>query len=510
MKKTIGVILFFLLVFTLLGCERNSSSIKSTFKSLPTITKTNDTKSTSFFTSTKRPSSTTKTSTSPTTITTQDEIIFDKKSLNVTGFAYGKVNDRNSNEIVQVTTVKEFVEAIKDKSTKAIEIMNDLDFGYNILDDTTKKVSTEILRSANKPSLHPTLIKTGVSRIQIKDRNGLTIFSNGGYMIKHLCLAIIRSNDIVIRNLSFSELWEWDEATKGDYDVKDWDYITLESCDGVWIDHCTFAKSYDGLIDSKVDDYTTKNVTISWCKFDPNIDKDFIKEQFLEMEKSRVTYTMYDYLRTIGFTLEEIVKISTPQKKGFLVGQSELNELNKGLTITLAYNYLVDLQDRLPRLRAGNAHVINCLSDASNAHRAYLISKKVQVSSTYKFSVTSQAIVTTENGSVFAQNCWFKGIETIIKNNQKSASKPEYTGKVKILDSIYELSTIYFFGGTDTVNNYFKIGPAQIKDFDYIDISYDYILFEAKDLEEVLINQKYHAGVLNNSDINWLQTGGLN
>ena len=61
------------------------------------------------------------------------------------------------------------------------------------------------------------------------------------------------------RNLKFDELWEWDESSKGNYDKQDWDFITVDmTSDNVWIDHCTFTKAYDGVVDVKGG---SKNVT---------------------------------------------------------------------------------------------------------------------------------------------------------------------------------------------------------------------------------------------------------
>jgi pectate lyase len=63
-----------------------------------------------------------------------------------------------------------------------------------------------------------------------------------------------RSHNVLVRNLRFDELWEWDELNKGDYDSKDWDFITIGdsgNCTNVWIDHCDFTKSYDGTVDIK-------------------------------------------------------------------------------------------------------------------------------------------------------------------------------------------------------------------------------------------------------------------
>ena len=57
------------------------------------------------------------------------------------------------------------------------------------------------------------------------------------------------SENIIIRNIKFDELWEWDDnlnndsttdedGSEGGYDRNDWDYMTIDqSCDGIWIDH---------------------------------------------------------------------------------------------------------------------------------------------------------------------------------------------------------------------------------------------------------------------------------
>ena len=53
--------------------------------------------------------------------------------------------------------------------------------------------------------------KSGVTQINIGNIDGLTIFSPNGNAIKHTELKIT-GNDIVIRNLHFKEMWQWDDA----------------------------------------------------------------------------------------------------------------------------------------------------------------------------------------------------------------------------------------------------------------------------------------------------------
>lgn len=44
----------------------------------------------------------------------------------------------------------------------------------------------------------------------------------------HIRIDITGSNNIIIRNIEFDEIWEWDDYTEGAYDRNDWDYMTIE------------------------------------------------------------------------------------------------------------------------------------------------------------------------------------------------------------------------------------------------------------------------------------------
>ncbi|MGC3956447.1 MAG: immunoglobulin domain-containing protein [Verrucomicrobiota bacterium] len=154
--------------------------------------------------------------------------------------------------------------ALANNNTKVIEIMNDLNLGWNEIGATNQ---TGAFRQSTAASLHPVLIASGVTTIDIQNKNGLTIFSVNGATIRHAEFNVKRSHNILIRNLKFDELWEWDELNKGDYDSKDWDFITIGdsgNCTNVWIDHCDFTKSYDGTVDIKGG---ANNVTISCAAF---------------------------------------------------------------------------------------------------------------------------------------------------------------------------------------------------------------------------------------------------
>ncbi len=82
----------------------------------------------------------------------------------------------------KVYTANDLVAALGSKTTKVIEIMNDLDLGYN---EVPASARTGALRAAAAPLLHPVLIASGVSTIDIQDKTGLTIFSANGATIRH-------------------------------------------------------------------------------------------------------------------------------------------------------------------------------------------------------------------------------------------------------------------------------------------------------------------------------------
>ncbi len=126
--------------------------------------------------------------------------------------------------------------------------------------------------------VHPDLFATGRTTGTIgllsvgSNKTIYSAFGAGGF--RRGTLRIDGRRNIILRNLKFRELWEWDDATAGRYDRNDWDYITILSqfsgagvtarAHHVWVDHCDFEKSYDGLIDTA---QGANLITFSWCKF---------------------------------------------------------------------------------------------------------------------------------------------------------------------------------------------------------------------------------------------------
>ncbi|MGO4528931.1 hypothetical protein AB4Z30_07605 [Paenibacillus sp. 2TAF8] len=442
----------------------------------------------------------------------------DNADYNLTGFSQGNtgggiINESNTSTYKKVYNATDLALALKKNSgVKVVEIMNDLDLGWN---EIPSAAQTSPFAKHNDALTHPVLKQTGVSKITVDGFNGLTLFSANGSKIKHAAITVKRSSNVIIRNLEFDELWEWDESTKGDYDKNDWDYITLEDSSGVWIDHCTFNKAYDGLVDSKKG---TRGVTISWSTFkgDDGSANSWVTRQINELEANKASYPMYNYLRSsaVGLSKEDVIAIAGPQKKGHLVGATSLESTNANLSITLHHNLYKDIQDRMPRLRGGNAHAYNIIMDATDARSAQARITAAMAtaiaSKGYKFGITSNGAISTESGAVLVEKSVIKDVQYPVRNNQTNPADSTYTGKISVLDTIYSLDGSSFRGNSDTAGSPLAPVPAVIIPFSwnsFTSLPYSYQTDDPSTLNARLTSSNgAGAGKLTWSKDNWLKT----
>lgn len=454
---------------------------------------------------------------------------------NVTGGGNLKLGDTG---YVQVKTAEEFIKAVGrknyDDKTDAnfptrpmvVEVMNDLDLGYNEIGSAAQGLSDVV--AANGASVHPTLKKTGVSLIYINARENLTIYSKNGATIKHACFQIRGydnkpSNNIIIRNLRFIGCWEWDDS--GKYDANDWDIFTIRGDKGkvsnVLIDHCTFTKPYDGTIDVK---YGATDITISWCNFlaYDNTDADFMDMMnYLEANKS--SFPNYNSARSGGATFDDMVNYSSINKKVHLIGHTDNNAGDENIRVTYANNYYENCTERLPRLRLGKAHVYNCIFNAtkSNELKNSIASRGISWPTALTFA--SNGSLGTNYGELLLENCHISGINTPLRNNNKNKGEM-YTGKCEALYTYYTVENIdrsakygdfevkytgrYTFLGHSTINDGNLVSPFPITpqpfDTDAFKngLNYDYTLYNPLELGNVL-GGKVGAGI-NMSQEFWL------
>ena len=359
------------------------------------------------------------------------------------GVTGGGLLKETSDSYYQAATAEEFLEAliaVKSSGKKAvIELTDDIGLGCNEIENFDS-YSSVIKAYGAQPLTHPELIRTGTSIVMMQNMSNLTIFSQNGSRILHANLDFKNSENIIIRNLAFDELWEWDEDTAGDYDRNDWDYMTIESeSTNIWIDHCTFYKSYDGVVDIKNPSETeTSNVTISWCEFLPGSRDEFFDVMMEELQSNPENYPYYSHLlNDFGMTEEQIYSYAYGQKKTHLLGQSDDADNARNIRLTLANNYYKDSMDRMPRMRYGDAHVYNCILDASDLYAA----RNAIANPDAAAKIVSNGASSTCGGQVLLENCYIDGIVNAL--NSGNGSSP--AGYINAINSVY------YLGGVETV-----------------------------------------------------------
>ena len=420
-------------------------------------------------------------------------LLLPNSEFNLTGFggkaSGGGVIATNDPAYVQVSDATGLASALykaykTNGAVKVIEIMNDLDLGYNEIGTNAQSYTSIVTPASQAPLLHPKLLVTGVSVFNVVPRGGLTIFSANGSTIRHGTINIKGATNVIVRNLRFDELWEWDESTKGNYDRNDWDFIDLgngSTATNVWVDHCTFTKSYDGILDTKAG---SGGITISWCKYTGDDgatnSNSFVWQQINALESNAAAYPFYYFLRSNGFSPNDIVTISQGHDKTHLAGANSLDSNNATLTMTFHHDWFINNWDRcVPRLRAGNVHNYNNFADISGAYAAKQLrdlrastmsaTNQYKLNNTYNFSPPLNGSISTENGAILVEKCVYRDSLTPLRNNQTDPNNPIYTGKIMALDTIcqldaapiFSISQTYYRGDSTNSSGAQILGPVQ-------------------------------------------------
>lgn len=503
-----------------------------------------------------------------------------KLNLSKNGYVLNGVTDfsnyENTAAYVKVTNPREFLMAIanakneytnkwneetssvdqtltKEGTVRVIEIVNDLDLGFNNLDSDLQ--SNSLVTNFIK-TYEPTtrMVKeNGISQIKIENISNLLIYSKNGAKITHAGFKLTSCDNIVIRNLSFDEIWEWEDSNTntsskiGDYDKFGWAYFKIAFCGQIWIDHCDFGKSYDGQIDYSNPVSNTKGTSfrlpygsdgsnglhISFCNFNAGSDdKDgYLYKMMMEIEEAyqqgSLDYLYYKALRDTGYTFDEILYgLAIPQKKGFLLGDDAKygeDDFTYNLSLNVSFDscYFKNIEDRLPKLRGGNAIMSNCIVDTFEYidYRSILrttrngltaASAVQKVNSSWKCALVSQGLLVGNQGSLLAQNCIFRGIDTLIKNNDTKNSAPYNYGGYDILNCSYQRTrTSSIVKGSKATNSTFRSSAQTLSlPFTYHtengEAPYNVNAIDLKDLEDYIHDIKYGVGTKQNVT-DWLK-----
>lgn len=465
-----------------------------------------------------------------------------KKNLSAGGYVEGNISDFSkyvgTDAYRTVSTADEFITAIKDakyyykntfdEETKTftqspadgynqdnfegkvhvIEITKDLNLGYYKLSAAAKATGLVVDFASKIESLKQylymsdMLTENGISQIKIENTSNLLVYSKNGAKITHAGFKLTSDTNVVFRNLEFDEMWQWEDAPDktsgkiGDYDWFGWAYFKIAFCGYVWIDHCTFGKSYDGQIDYSNPVYDENAGTafrapygatgpnglhISWCAFNAGSDdKDgYLYKMMEQIEKDyqdgKENCLYYKALRDGGISFDDILYgIAIPQKKGFLCGDdatfsgsydnTDDYNFNLKLQVSFANCTFKNIEDRLPKLRGGNAFMYNCVVDGSEyyAYRTKLRAKNAAsivagVNGGWKCALVSQGLLCGNGGSVKAENCIFRGIENLLKNNDTKNSGVYVEGGYQIINCSYQKAAtdnIYTGSTTDATNSF--------------------------------------------------------
>lgn len=329
----------------------------------------------------------------------RNKINFKKVDINI------KETDTNK---AAVSNGKELIDALENKRIKIIEITNDIDLGYNIAKE--QNIKSEYLEAHNNPLTHPVLKNTGVSKLNIKNKKCLVIYSKKGYRLLHTNIRILDSENIKLENLKMEELWEWDEKTKANYTRNDWDYITIQNSKNIQIKNCEFSKCYDGITDIK----NSKNVTIEYSKVNEmDLNDGFYNKQFDELERHIDKYPMYKYLRKeVNLSKEKIKELSAYQFKLYLIGPKDYGAKNENIVIH--DSIYENVKTRIPLARNSSVYLYNIYFDASKISYKIVGRQKEQIiKKKYKkiVSLNPSAPISIQRSYVLVENSVFKGVK---------------------------------------------------------------------------------------------------
>jgi pectate lyase/pectin methylesterase-like acyl-CoA thioesterase len=251
-----------------------------------------------------------------------------------------------------------------------------------------------------RPLINPELIASNLGVIRVASNK--TLFSDRGATLRHGTLNIDGAQNIIIRNLKFRGLWEWDDATQGAYDLQGWDFIALTNgARNVWIDHCDFAKVYDGQVDIT---HGSDLVTVSYCRFSGDLGTEAVDqinylESLYQANPADPRISHYASLRGARQSVQDIVTHEIPQDKTSLVGNGDDNgaEDTGRLNVTYHHNAFTLVRQRTPRMRFGNAHVYNIFVDDTLSA---------------PFLGTQTAVNSTINAAVLVENSDFLEVRT--------------------------------------------------------------------------------------------------
>jgi pectate lyase len=241
-----------------------------------------------------------------------------------------------------------------------------------------------------------TIPSTG--RVSFQDQSGKTIYGASGAKLVSAdqttagsgIMYVKRCTNIIIRNLVFEG--------PGAYDTDGWDNCTIDDCNNVWVDHCTFRDAVDGNFDIK---NTSDYITVSWCKF-----------EYLKAPKAGGPGGSNDH------------------RFSDLIGSSDSATGDRGtFRITFASCWWAQgCVERMPRIRFGKVHVINSYYNSTVANKCIAAGFEANVLAENDVFENVNEPIALIGGATAMQvkNCTFTSV-TGNKTGTGTAFTPPYT-----------------------------------------------------------------------------------
>ena len=243
-----------------------------------------------------------------TILTTSATTGFDENKPVGWAMVEGQVTGSDDENPITVTTTEELAAAMKNAEKKTIYVKNTITFN--------KQLS---ISGAHDKTIYglPGNALSNPTHSDNRNESGILILKN--------------CQNIILRNLTFKGA--------GAYDIDGNDNLTLQGCQRVWVDHCDFQDGVDGNLDCQ---HGSDYICISWCRF-----------RYLVNPWSGGSGGANDHRYTN------------------LIGSSDKNaaEDEGHLRITYANCWWDEgCRERMPRIRFGQVHIVNCLYSSSVAN----------------------------------------------------------------------------------------------------------------------------------------------
>lgn len=218
------------------------------------------------------------------------------------------------------------------------------------------------------------------------------------------------ADNFIMRNMTFKG--------PGAYDCDGNDHLCLDKCTNVWIDHCDFQDGVDGNFDCK---NASDNICVSWCRF-----------HYLKAPKAGGSGGSNDHRYTN------------------LWGSSDSATGDRGKLKTTFVCCWWDegCVERMPRVRFGQVHLVNCLWSSSKA---------------------SYCVGLGQESMCYVEKCAFINVQDPLKDyckSKKSAGKLVdcYMSNVKVQNgSKTDIRSCTFDPSSYYTNNIAKISAQQVQ-----------------------------------------------